>query len=239
MPSSHPSFVVLHLHPPPKKVVARRGDSSSYRGPFLPPPTLSGTAVSSNHGSGSRRVRRNGGSETGSRTSMSYSTGPSVSTFSGSLGIPPSRREQTIREESAEDSRSGKPSDEDIEDDDDGDEIQRRDMLNADSDEVEVAPCAELIATTDWSKTPLGPRSQWPGSLRTALSILLKTPNECLIWWGPNYITLYNDLHAKAIGDQHPSSFGRPAEEAWGESWKEYKVHLEPPSFAFRASAMS
>lgn len=38
---------------------------------------------------------------------------------------------------------------------------------------------------------------------------------------------LYNDLHAKSIGDQHPSAFGRPAAEAWGDTWSEYKAMAE------------
>ena len=97
-------------------------------------------------------------------------------------------------------------------------------------------------------------RAKWPGSLRTALSILIKTPNECVICedarrplplpvssanprlplparplagWGPEFIMLYNDLHAKSIGNQHPASFGRPAAEAWGETWSEYKAMAE------------
>lgn len=45
--------------------------------------------------------------------------------------------------------------------------------------------------------------------------------------WGPEFLMLYNDLHAQSIGDQHPTSFGKPAAEAWGVAWSEYKAMAE------------
>ena len=50
-----------------------------------------------------------------------------------------------------------------------------------------------LIRSIDWSTTPLGPATSWPQSLKTALSICLSSRFPILIWWGPQYIKLYND----------------------------------------------
>ena len=44
------------------------------------------------------------------------------------------------------------------------------------------------------------------------------------MFWGPDYIALYNDAYAPTIGDKHPSALGRPASEGWRELWDD----LEP-----------
>jgi hypothetical protein len=58
-------------------------------------------------------------------------------------------------------------------------------------------------------------------------SELICVPLARVAGWGPEFLMLYNDLHAQSIGDQHPSSFGKPAAEAWGETWSEYKAMAE------------
>src|SRR5262249_29948663 len=42
-----------------------------------------------------------------------------------------------------------------------------------------------LIGSFDWSSTPLGPISQWPPSLRGAVSICLRSRFQLAIYWGP------------------------------------------------------
>ena len=76
-----------------------------------------------------------------------------------------------------------------------------------------------LIRSIDWSSTPLGPIASWPQSLRTALGICLTSRFPILIWWGPQYIKLYNDAYRMVIGAKHPRAMGRPGAEVWGEIW--------------------
>jgi signal transduction histidine kinase len=71
----------------------------------------------------------------------------------------------------------------------------------------------------DWSRTPLGPPEQWPQSLRSAVSILLPSRAQIVLFWGSELVTLYNDAYRPVFGVKHPSVLGLPAREAWSEIW--------------------
>ena len=77
----------------------------------------------------------------------------------------------------------------------------------------------ELIRSMDWSKTPLGPMESWPQSLRSAVSILLPSKAQIVLFWGPDLIALYNDAYSPVLGIKHPWALGRPARECWNEIW--------------------
>jgi hypothetical protein len=51
----------------------------------------------------------------------------------------------------------------------------------------------DLIRSMDWSKTLIGPIESWPQSLRTAASICLSSRFPTVIYWGAEFVTLYND----------------------------------------------
>jgi len=73
------------------------------------------------------------------------------------------------------------------------------------------------IRELDWSLTALGPVEAWPQSLRTSVSIVLASRFPLSIWWGPEYVLLYNDAYAPLLGAKHPAALGRPAPEVWAE----------------------
>jgi PAS domain S-box-containing protein len=73
----------------------------------------------------------------------------------------------------------------------------------------------------DWSQTPLGPVEQWPQSLRSAVSILLASRAQIVLFWGPDLAALYNDAYAPTFGSKHPWALGRPARECWAEIWED------------------
>ena len=81
-----------------------------------------------------------------------------------------------------------------------------------------------LIGAYDWSTTSLGPISGWSQSLRSAVSLMLPAKAQIVLFWGPEFIALYNDAYAPTIGDKHPRALGRPARENWSELWDD----LEP-----------
>jgi two-component sensor histidine kinase len=78
---------------------------------------------------------------------------------------------------------------------------------------------AVLIRERDWSRTPLGPIERWPGCLRTALGICLHSTMPVAVYWGSELITLYNDVCARLIGDNHPRGFGMPASMLYADIW--------------------
>src|SRR4051794_31337131 len=79
---------------------------------------------------------------------------------------------------------------------------------------------AALIRARDWSRTPLGPIERWPGCLRTALGICLHSTTPIAVYWGPELITLYNDVCAVFVGDQHPGALGTPARVLYADIWE-------------------
>jgi PAS domain S-box-containing protein len=81
-----------------------------------------------------------------------------------------------------------------------------------------------LIGVYDWSATSLGPISDWPPSLMSAVSLMLSAKAQIVLFWGPEFIALYNDAYAEVIGNKHPRALGRPARENWSELWDD----LEP-----------
>jgi len=59
---------------------------------------------------------------------------------------------------------------------------------------------AEAIRHAAWSQTPLGPSSQWPASLRVAVTTALDSPLPTLLLWGPRLIQIYNDAFQSILG---------------------------------------
>ena len=78
----------------------------------------------------------------------------------------------------------------------------------------------ELIRAKDWSQTPLGPVERWPQSLRTAVSMLLPSQAQIILFWGPDLVSLYNDAYRPVLGVKHPWALGTPAGETWSEIWE-------------------
>ncbi len=68
-----------------------------------------------------------------------------------------------------------------------------------------------LMRTIDWGGTSLGPVSAWPQSLRTALSICLSSRFPIALFWGPEFVMLYNDDLLPMVGaNKHPHAMGQP-----------------------------
>ena len=74
-----------------------------------------------------------------------------------------------------------------------------------------------LIATRDWSKTPIGPIETWPASLKSALGLILPSPTPVVMLWGEDGVMLYNDAYAVFAGGRHPELLGSKVREGWPE----------------------
>ena len=97
-------------------------------------------------------------------------------------------------------------------------------VLDKVNDRAIASPVAELLNMVDWASSPLGPRSEWPASLQSAVNIMLPSQAQIVLFWGSEFVALYNDVYAPTIGYKHPHALGRPAREYWSELWDD----LEP-----------
>ncbi|HET6550437.1 MAG TPA: ATP-binding protein, partial [Solirubrobacter sp.] len=71
----------------------------------------------------------------------------------------------------------------------------------------------------DWAATPLGPLREWPSSLRAVVGLVLRSPAQMTVYWGPELTCIYNDAERDIIGDLHPRALGQPARELLRDSW--------------------
>ena len=78
-----------------------------------------------------------------------------------------------------------------------------------------------LTRKFNWSATPVGAPDQWPQSLRTTVSNLLRSRFPMFLWWGPDMIQFYNDAYRPSMGNdgKHPHALGQRGEECWPEIW--------------------
>ncbi|WP_192556360.1 ATP-binding protein [Dyella acidiphila] len=86
-----------------------------------------------------------------------------------------------------------------------------------------------LIRSKDWTNTPLGPMATWSPSLQTMVSFMLANRFPLLLWWGPDYISIYNDAYRPVLGAKHPWGLGKPARECWSEIWDVLRPLIDAP----------
>ena len=84
-----------------------------------------------------------------------------------------------------------------------------------------------LLQALDWSTTPLGSPDTWPQSLVSTVSICLSTRFPISVYWGPEYILLYNDAWIPLEGDRHPVALGRPLRDVHPELWEFFGPSFE------------
>jgi signal transduction histidine kinase/DNA-binding response OmpR family regulator len=86
-----------------------------------------------------------------------------------------------------------------------------------------------LIRTFDWSKTPIGSMANWSPTLRIMIPVLLANRFPLLLWWGPQYVSIYNDAYIPVLGAKHPWALGKPVSECWSEIWHILKPLIDTP----------
>ena len=86
-----------------------------------------------------------------------------------------------------------------------------------------------LIRAKDWSKTPLGAPETWSPTLRMMVGFMLANRFPLLLWWGPQYISIYNDAYVPVLGTKHPWALGQPVSECWKEIWHILQPLIDTP----------
>jgi signal transduction histidine kinase len=87
----------------------------------------------------------------------------------------------------------------------------------------------ERILGLDWGATPLGRIETWSASLRTTVSLMLNSRFPMLLWWGADYISIYNDAYIPVLGVKHPWGLGKPVRECWSEIWHVLQPLIDSP----------
>jgi signal transduction histidine kinase/DNA-binding response OmpR family regulator len=61
------------------------------------------------------------------------------------------------------------------------------------------------------------------------IRFLLANRFPCLLWWGPQYVSLYNDAYCPVLGTKHPRAIGQPLSECWKEIWHILQPLVDTP----------
>ncbi len=84
------------------------------------------------------------------------------------------------------------------------------------------------LAAVDWAATPIGEPSEWPQSLRTAVSILLSSRFSMWMAWGDGLTFFCNAAYRRdTLGQKYPWALGRPASEVWEEIWEDIGPRID------------
>jgi PAS domain S-box-containing protein len=84
------------------------------------------------------------------------------------------------------------------------------------------------ILDFDWSRTSLGPISNWPQSLITTVRIMITSRYAMWMGWGKDMTFLYNDAYAHmSLGKKHPWALGKRSNQVWAEIWKEIGPRIQ------------
>ncbi len=112
----------------------------------------------------------------------------------------------------------------DAENTSDSDVVAKGNVWPASHDEMR-----SLIDNFDWSATPLGPMENWSPTLKIMIPFLLRNRFPLLLWWGPQYVSIYNEAYRPVLGAKHPWALGKPVSECWSEIWHVLKPLIDTP----------
>lgn len=93
-------------------------------------------------------------------------------------------------------------------------EAEAREALFAGAGEARAA-----LRAVEWSATPPGNVREWPQSLKAVVATMLHARFPTCIFWGAEFVQVYNDAWVAMLGTGHPAAAGVPARTTWGDVW--------------------
>jgi PAS domain S-box-containing protein len=77
----------------------------------------------------------------------------------------------------------------------------------------------QFARSIDWAATSLGPVESWNYDLRAMANLVMGSPHPCAMYWGDDYIAIYNEAYVLLAGEKHPALMGTSYKQAWQEIW--------------------
>ncbi|KAK3693522.1 putative histidine kinase group protein [Podospora appendiculata] len=81
--------------------------------------------------------------------------------------------------------------------------------------------------SVDWASTSLGPMEDWPSDLRIMSNMIMGSPHPAAMYWGEDFVAIYNEAYIALAGKKHPQLMGSRYQDAWAELWDEIKPVMD------------
>ncbi|WP_294642495.1 hybrid sensor histidine kinase/response regulator [uncultured Aureimonas sp.] len=91
-----------------------------------------------------------------------------------------------------------------------------------------------MIRERDWTGHPLGPPERWPPELRSAISLMLNSPESMILAWGPDLSFFFNETYFPLLGPRLPWAMGERFDKVWADGWEQAKPIIDE-AFAGRS----
>jgi signal transduction histidine kinase len=83
-----------------------------------------------------------------------------------------------------------------------------------------------FFRNTDWARTALGPLTSWSATLRLFAGFVLADSRAACLWWGPDYIAIYNEAYAPLAAQVHPALMGSTFVQNYPELWPAIRAYF-------------
>ncbi|GAB1310032.1 Histidine protein kinase NIK1 [Madurella fahalii] len=95
------------------------------------------------------------------------------------------------------------------------------------ADEPSLSAHHQFARSIDWGSTPLGPVESWPPELRIMTNMIMGSPHPAALYWGKDYVAIYNEAYISLAGQKHPQLMGSRYRDIWPEIWDEIEPVFE------------
>jgi PAS domain S-box-containing protein len=85
----------------------------------------------------------------------------------------------------------------------------------------------ERMRALDWSRTPLGPVTGWPQSLKTIIRVMLDSRYAMWMLWGPDLTFFCNDAYLPTVGMKRDWVLGSRSDKVWEEIWSDIGPRIQ------------
>lgn len=87
------------------------------------------------------------------------------------------------------------------------------------SDSLPINDGTKFFKSIDWFLSTLGPLEEWPATLRFAVRLMLSDSRGACIYWGDEWVAIYNEVYTPMAGQAHPNLMGKPFKIGYPELW--------------------
>lgn len=81
-----------------------------------------------------------------------------------------------------------------------------------------------LFRKTDWTRNGLGPLQDWDSTLQLFANFVLADSRAACLWWGPDFVAIYNEHFAPLCHGVHPTLMGSTYAQGFPELWPHIRL---------------